>query len=135
MYMCVHCVDIGLIWFLFVGLIVEERKIQKKYWMDNISDLSVNAMMLDSKASELDKEERPEILSLLPPFEGKTVLELGAGIGRFTGELAQKASQVVALDFIESAIKKVTGPPYSQRAFCLCFLNWTSTVFFLSISV
>jgi ubiquinone/menaquinone biosynthesis C-methylase UbiE len=35
-------------------------------------------------------------------------LELGAGIGRFTGELAQKAGQVVALDFIESAIKKVT---------------------------
>jgi phosphoethanolamine N-methyltransferase len=40
---------------------VEERDIQKKYWMDNISDLSVNAMMLDSKASELDKEERPEV--------------------------------------------------------------------------
>ena len=49
-----------------------------------------------------------QILSLLPPYEGKTVLELGAGIGRFTGELAQKAGQVVALDFIESAIKKVT---------------------------
>ncbi|KAL3570764.1 hypothetical protein D5086_028013 [Populus alba] len=39
---------------------VEERDIQKKYWMDNISDLSDNAMMRDSKASELDKEERPE---------------------------------------------------------------------------
>ncbi|KAJ6970004.1 phosphoethanolamine N-methyltransferase 1-like [Populus alba x Populus x berolinensis] len=97
---------LDLHWFLFLGLSVEERDIQKKYWMDNISDLSDNAMMRDSKASELDKEERPEILSLLPPYEGKTVLELGAGIGRFTGELAQKAGQVVALDFIESAIKK-----------------------------
>ncbi|KAH8491888.1 hypothetical protein H0E87_021474 [Populus deltoides] len=122
---------------------VEEREIQKKYWMDNISDLSVNAMMLDSKASELDKEERPEILSLLPSYEGKTVLELGAGIGRFTGELAQKASQVVALDFIESAIKKneninghyknvkfmcadVTSPDlnFSEGSVDLIFSNW-----------
>ncbi|XP_050257073.1 phosphoethanolamine N-methyltransferase 1 isoform X2 [Quercus robur] len=63
-------------------------------------------MMLDSKAFELDKEERPEVLSLLPPYEGKSVLELGAGIGRFTGELAKKAGQLIALDFIDSVIKK-----------------------------
>uniref|UniRef100_A0A6N2LFX9 phosphoethanolamine N-methyltransferase n=1 Tax=Salix viminalis TaxID=40686 RepID=A0A6N2LFX9_SALVM len=73
---------------------VEEREIQKKYWMDNISDLSVNAMMLDSKASELDKEERPEILSLLPPYEGKSVLELGAGIGRFTGNWHRRLAKL-----------------------------------------
>lgn len=36
------------------------------------------------------------------------MLELGAGIGRFTGELAQKAGQLIAMDFIESVIKKVT---------------------------
>ena len=35
------------------------------------------------------------------------MLELGAGIGRFTGELAKTAGHVLALDFIESAIKKV----------------------------
>lgn len=46
-------------------------------------------------------------MSLLPAYEGKTVVELGAGIGRFTGELAKKAGQLLALDFIESAIKKV----------------------------
>ncbi|KAG2242135.1 hypothetical protein Bca52824_096023 [Brassica carinata] len=74
--------------------------------MEHSSDLTVEAMMLDSKASDLDKEERPEVLSLIPPYEGKKVLELGAGIGRFTGELAQKAGEVIALDFIESAIKK-----------------------------
>lgn len=44
---------------------------------------------------------------MLPTFEGKSVLELGAGIGRFTGELAKKAGQVLALDFIDSVIKKV----------------------------
>ncbi|KAK6921298.1 hypothetical protein RJ641_014976, partial [Dillenia turbinata] len=89
------------------GIVVgEERQAQKNYWMEHSADLTVEAMMLDSKASELDKEERPEVLSLLPPYEGKSVLELGAGIGRFTGELAQKAGQVLALDFIESVIKK-----------------------------
>ncbi|KAK9106054.1 hypothetical protein Scep_022898 [Stephania cephalantha] len=83
-----------------------EREVQKSYWIEHSVDLTVEAMMLDSKASDLDKEERPEVLSLLPPLKGKSVLELGAGIGRFTGELAKEADQVLALDFIESVIKK-----------------------------
>ncbi|CAO2827092.1 unnamed protein product [Amaranthus hypochondriacus] len=89
-----------------VGMNELDREVFKKYWTEHSVDLTVEAMMLDSKASDLDKEERPEILSLLPPYEGKSVLELGAGIGRFTGELAKNASQVIALDFIESVIKK-----------------------------
>ncbi|PNX74120.1 phosphoethanolamine N-methyltransferase [Trifolium pratense] len=85
---------------------MDEREVQKSYWIQHCADLSVEAMMLDSKASDLDKEERPEVLSLLPSYEGKSVIELGAGIGRFTGELAQKSGQLLAVDFIESAIKK-----------------------------
>ncbi|CAN1266841.1 Phosphoethanolamine N-methyltransferase [Linum perenne] len=85
---------------------VVEREVQKNYWTEHSVDLTVESMMLDSKAADLDKEERPEVLSLLPPYEGKSVLELGAGIGRFTGEIAKKAGQVIALDFIESVIKK-----------------------------
>ncbi|KAK7320175.1 hypothetical protein RJT34_04910 [Clitoria ternatea] len=84
----------------------DERQVQKSYWIQHSADLSVESMMLDSKATDLDKEERPEVLSQLPAYEGKSVLELGAGIGRFTGELAQKAGQLLAVDFIESAIKK-----------------------------
>ncbi|KAJ7975231.1 putative Phosphoethanolamine n-methyltransferase [Quillaja saponaria] len=121
----------------------QERQIQKTYWMEHSSDLTVEAMMLDSKASDLDKEERPEVLSLLPSYEGKSILELGAGIGRFTGDLAQKAGQVVALDFIESAVRKnesinghcknvkficadVTCPElqFSEGSFDLIFSNW-----------
>ncbi|KAL8056638.1 hypothetical protein ABFX02_04G131700 [Erythranthe guttata] len=49
---------------------------------------------------------RFQVLAMLPPYEGKSILELGAGIGRFTGELAKKAGHVTALDFIESVIKK-----------------------------
>ena len=99
--------------------------------------------MLDSLASELDKEERPEVLSLLPNYKGKSILELGAGIGRFTGELAKEAGHVLALDFIESVIKKnehlnghykntificadVTSPGLAIEvdSFDLIFSNW-----------
>ncbi|XP_076932316.1 phosphoethanolamine N-methyltransferase 3-like [Bidens hawaiensis] len=79
----------------------EEREIQKNYWFESTVKFTDEAM-----ASDLDKEERAEVLSLLPPYEGKSVLELGAGIGRFTGELAKKAGKVTAVDFIESVIKK-----------------------------
>ncbi|CAD6230199.1 unnamed protein product [Miscanthus lutarioriparius] len=48
-----------------------------------------------------------QVLSLLPSYEGKSVLELGAGIGRFTGELAKTSGHVFAVDFIESVIKKL----------------------------
>ena len=34
-------------------------------------------------------------------------MELGAGIGRFTGELAKEAGHLLAMDFIEDVIKKV----------------------------
>lgn len=43
-------------------IIGEEREIQKNYWMEHSADLTVEAMMLDSKAVDLDKEERPEVL-------------------------------------------------------------------------
>ncbi|KAI5330539.1 PREDICTED: phosphoethanolamine [Prunus dulcis] len=121
----------------------QEREVQKNYWVEHSADLTVEAMMLDSKASDLDKEERPEVLSMLPPYEGKSVLELGAGIGRFTGELAQKAGQLVALDFIDSVIKKnestnghhknvkfmcadVTSPDLkiSEESVDMIFSNW-----------
>lgn len=39
----------------------KEREVQKNYWMEHSVDLTVEAMMLDSKASDLDKEERPEV--------------------------------------------------------------------------
>lgn len=64
------------------------------------------------------------MLSLLPPYEGKSVLELGAGIGRFTGELAKKAGQLIALDFIESAIKKVFMTLSSRTTFLSLFTFW-----------
>ncbi|XP_052180415.1 phosphomethylethanolamine N-methyltransferase-like [Diospyros lotus] len=121
----------------------QEREVQKSYWVEHSAELTIESMMLDSNAADLDKEERPEVLCMLPPYEGKSILELGAGIGRFTGELAKKAGQVIALDFVESVIKKneninghyknvkfmcadVTSPElnFSAESMDLVFSNW-----------
>lgn len=74
------------------------QDLTRSFWEKK--DSSVDSMMLRHQAKSIDEEERPEILSYLPSFQGKKVLELGAGIGRFTGEFAQTASHVTAVDFI-----------------------------------
>ncbi|CAI5525706.1 unnamed protein product [Closterium sp. Naga37s-1] len=66
-------------------------------------------MMLDAQADLLDSLERPEILSIIdgltPPMERpKLVVELGAGIGRFTADLACRATWLTALDFLPHAL-------------------------------
>jgi len=39
----------------------DEREVQRSYWKEHCVNLSVESMMLDSNASHLDKEERPEV--------------------------------------------------------------------------
>jgi phosphoethanolamine N-methyltransferase len=63
-------------------------------------------MNFEHNAEEIDRLERPEILSYLPAWEGKTVLDLPAGIGRFTSEFAPKAEKVVAVDFCHHFLKE-----------------------------
>lgn len=38
-----------------------ERAAQKQYWMEHSTTPTVEAMMLDSKAAEIDMMERPEV--------------------------------------------------------------------------
>lgn len=45
-----------------------------------------------------------QVLSMLGSVAGKRVVELGAGIGRFTGALAATAKSVLAVDFMENLI-------------------------------
>jgi hypothetical protein len=40
---------------------MKEREAQKKYWSEHSTEPTVEAMMLDSKASEIDRLERPEV--------------------------------------------------------------------------
>ncbi|XP_071700550.1 phosphoethanolamine N-methyltransferase 2-like [Rutidosis leptorrhynchoides] len=57
-------------------------------------------------AFELNNEDMSQVLSFIPSYEGKIVLELGDGVGHFTSELAKKAAKVIALDSTESVVKK-----------------------------
>lgn len=122
---------------------ITERAAQQAYWKEH-SGTTVEAMMLDSQAAALDTLERPEVLGMLPTLEGAAVVELGAGIGRFTGALAQGgAAHVLALDFmphlieenrklnghypnIEFACADATEPglPVGSASVDLVFSNW-----------
>lgn len=83
-----------------------DRDVMTKYWEEHSDQATLEEMMLDNSANKLDQLERPEILSLLPDFGGMKVLELGAGIGRFSGELSKQASHVTAIDFMEHFVVK-----------------------------
>ena len=50
-----------------------------QYWEQY--EPSLESMMLSADAEELDRLEKEEILSYLPPIQGRDVLELGSGIG------------------------------------------------------
>ncbi|XP_028271801.1 phosphoethanolamine methyltransferase [Parambassis ranga] len=82
------------------------RSNMTEFWKEHSKAATVEEMMLDSRARELTQHELPEILSLLPSLAGCRVLELGAGIGRFTSHLLTKAAHVTAVDFMESFVEK-----------------------------
>ncbi|CAG9464468.1 unnamed protein product [Pedinophyceae sp. YPF-701] len=83
-----------------------DRAAMKQYWEEHTKECSVQEMMLDSQAAEIDEMERPEILGLLGDVSGRRILELGAGIGRFTAPLATKAKHVTAVDFMPHLIEE-----------------------------
>lgn len=73
---------------------------------------TLHSMLCVAEAKQLDELERPEILSYLPPFKDKTVLDLAAGIGRFTSEFAREVKRVVAVDIAKNHIeqnRKING--------------------------
>jgi len=77
----------------------------RSYWTDEHGAPTLENMMLDSNAATMDVLERPEILAELPSLNSKTILELGAGIGRFSSALAEKAEKVISVDFVEASCK------------------------------
>ncbi|XP_032991833.1 phosphoethanolamine N-methyltransferase 3-like isoform X2 [Lacerta agilis] len=113
----------------------------RKFWEEHSQNSSVQEMMLDSGAQQLTQEDTPEILALLPCLKGQDVLELGAGIGRFTAALAELAHHVTAVDFMESFLAHnrqenghqpnvaflqadVTSLQLPSQSFDLIFSNW-----------
>ncbi|KAM9377274.1 phosphoethanolamine methyltransferase isoform 2-T2 [Pholidichthys leucotaenia] len=117
------------------------RRNMTEFWKEHSRDATVEEMMLDSCAQELTQQELPEVLSMLPSLKGCKVLELGAGIGRYTRHLLTRASHVTAVDFMESFVEKnrqdnghhsnatfiqadVTKLDVPQNSFDFIFSNW-----------
>lgn len=82
------------------------RSAMTKYWEEHSQDATLEEMMLDSSAHDLCKEEEPEIISYLPNLKSKDVVELGAGIGRYTTLFAEKSKSVIAVDFMQKFLNK-----------------------------
>lgn len=118
----------------------EDRATMVTYWKRN-SNPNLESMMLDTNADKINRFEYPEILECLPDLDGKRVLELGAGIGRFTRTFAQLAKSVVAVDFMESFLEKnkqdnsqygtvefihkdATQLEFEPNSFDIVFSNW-----------
>ncbi|KAE9554540.1 hypothetical protein FO519_002244 [Halicephalobus sp. NKZ332] len=82
------------------------RETYKSFW-DKYSDKPDNgAMMLNKNADELEEQDRMDILASLPEFTDKDVVDIGAGIGRFTTIFSRTARHVTSTDFIHSFIEK-----------------------------
>uniref|UniRef100_A0A183G166 phosphoethanolamine N-methyltransferase n=1 Tax=Heligmosomoides polygyrus TaxID=6339 RepID=A0A183G166_HELPZ len=85
----------------------EVRRDSFKTFWDKFSDKpDTNSMMLNQTANDLEASDRADILSSLPHLTNKDVVDIGAGIGRFTTVLAETARWVHSTDFIESFIAK-----------------------------
>lgn len=76
----------------------------RKFWVDQ--DPVLENMLLNVNALEIDQLERPEVLSYLPKLKKLRVLDLGAGIGRFTGSFAKKGAIVTAVDINKTFLQE-----------------------------
>ncbi|XP_068211420.1 uncharacterized protein [Palaemon carinicauda] len=73
---------------------------RKTFW-DGV-DASIDGMLQTENAEVISEVDTAEILNYLPDFKGQNALDLGAGIGRFTTELAKVAQHVTAVDISQS---------------------------------
>ncbi len=110
-----------------------------EFWQGKPS--TVSGMVLIDESDTMDRAERADILAQLPPLEGRDVLELGAGIGRYTSYFAQVARHVTAVDFVERFIEEnrrttalfnntsyycanVMDLEFEDVSFDFVFINW-----------
>ncbi|KAK3887911.1 hypothetical protein Pcinc_007994 [Petrolisthes cinctipes] len=73
-------------------------KDRKEFWSSLPAVLDSMVLCDNPLFQEADTDY---MVQYLPPIANKSVLELGAGIGRLTGEIAKKAKDITAVDFMQ----------------------------------
>ncbi len=111
----------------------------QSFWQ--VKPATVAGMLLQDDVPDLGQAERSEILAELPELEGKDVLELGAGIGRYTSHFVRVANRVTVVDFVERFLEQnreangghgnaafhcdnVMNMEFEAGAFDFVFWNW-----------
>jgi ubiquinone/menaquinone biosynthesis C-methylase UbiE len=82
------------------------REELKTFW-DGYSQITdERSMMLNEHAALLKDLDCKDIIRSLPDTTNMDVVDIGAGIGRFTSQFSLNARSVLAVDFIESFLEK-----------------------------
>ena len=117
-----------------------EKTERMDFWQTKPATIAT--MLLQQEESDtLSEAEMAEILNQLPSLNSMEVLELGAGIGRYTSHFAQVASRVTAVDFTETFLEQnrkttarfnnityyctdVMDLEFEPESFDFVFMNW-----------
>ena len=117
----------------------QDETVSMEYWGGKPATIA--GMTLQDESDNLGQLERADILAQLPPLDGLKILELGAGIGRYTSHFASAASHVTAVDFMERFLdqnRKATAQfnnisyycadvmdlEFEPESFDFIFMNW-----------
>lgn len=112
------------------------------FWLSQ--EATLYSMILKNHIQTFEKQEREELIGYLPDLREKKVLELGAGIGRFTSFLAQQATTLLAIDLVPQFLEKnkkdnsnfphvsflcadVMDLEFKEGLFDVIFFNWLFT--------
>ncbi len=61
------------------------------------------------QCEEVDEMQRKAVLAAISPLTGQRVLDLGCGIGRLTGRLAEKAAMVMGVDYSPGMLRRAAA--------------------------
>src|SRR2546421_4941598 len=95
---------------------MKKRQKEERGLAMNPPDITSVSSIYDALASDFERHatqnvhnayyERPAVLSLLPPIQGKRVLDIGCGPGLYAAWFVEHGAQVVGLDISSQMVER-----------------------------